>query len=233
MALSHSKLEDYSMTNSAYIRQLDPIQGLVDYVQDVKPYHTKIIEVMIEYVYDDSVDGVIGEGLNVAWGPTQFPATASGADINVAGDFSTAMLYIAGSPVEQVTIIDSNKVRTTHTILAVSVSASPVTTSVTLSPSPPVNAAYVLLTGDIVQYFSFTVTAFDEEAGTITVSGPATADIFNGQRIRVVSSNNTYTVQGSPTFNGLTTIIPVAETLTGELVGSPATTIEPEQYYIP
>jgi hypothetical protein len=31
----------------------DPVQGLVDYVLDVKPYHTKIAEVIVEYVYND------------------------------------------------------------------------------------------------------------------------------------------------------------------------------------
>lgn len=39
----------------SYIRHLDPVQGLVDYVQDTKPYHTKIIEVMLEYVFNDNL----------------------------------------------------------------------------------------------------------------------------------------------------------------------------------
>jgi hypothetical protein len=39
---------------SNFIKTLDPVQGLIDYVQDIKPYHTKVMEVLIEYVYDDA-----------------------------------------------------------------------------------------------------------------------------------------------------------------------------------
>lgn len=39
----------------------DPVQGLVDYVLDVKPYHTKILEVLLEYVYSQPVDITILE----------------------------------------------------------------------------------------------------------------------------------------------------------------------------
>ena len=38
------------------IKELDPVQGLVDYVLDIKPYHTKIVEVLIEYVYGENVN---------------------------------------------------------------------------------------------------------------------------------------------------------------------------------
>lgn len=43
------------------LRVLDPVQGLVDYVNDIKPYHTKIVEVLVEYVYEDQVGVTIGE----------------------------------------------------------------------------------------------------------------------------------------------------------------------------
>ena len=33
----------------------DPVQGLEDYVGDIKPYHTKVLEVWIEYIYNDAV----------------------------------------------------------------------------------------------------------------------------------------------------------------------------------
>lgn len=221
------------MTNNAYIRQLDPIQGLVDYVLDVKPYHTKIVEVMIEYVYDDNVNGIVSDVVDFSWGPTRFPITPTAADeFTLAGDFTDAIFYIIGSPAELLTIVDTNGDQTEHEIVGTPTYGAGVTT-VTVSPNLPAGAAYALLEGDVVQFFSFTVTEFNEEQQTITVSGPATADIFNGQRIRVMPSTNVYTVQGSPTFNGLTTIIPVAETLSGETVGSPTATIQPERYYIP
>lgn len=43
----------------------DPIQGLVDYVLEVKPYHTKIIEVLIEYVHEDFINVDFVENLDM------------------------------------------------------------------------------------------------------------------------------------------------------------------------
>lgn len=40
---------------SKNIKILDPVQGLIDYVNDIKPYHSKIIESLIEYVSIESV----------------------------------------------------------------------------------------------------------------------------------------------------------------------------------
>lgn len=47
-----------------FVQNLDPVQGLVDYVLDIKPYHTKIIEVLVEYVYEEKVDVTITEALD-------------------------------------------------------------------------------------------------------------------------------------------------------------------------
>lgn len=43
------------------LKNIDPIQGLVSYVQDIKPYHSKIFEVLVEYVYQDLVNVTIGD----------------------------------------------------------------------------------------------------------------------------------------------------------------------------
>lgn len=43
------------------VRELDPVQGLVDYVLDIKPYHTKVIEILVEYVQEELVDVTILE----------------------------------------------------------------------------------------------------------------------------------------------------------------------------
>ena len=42
------------------IRQ-DPIQVLISYVQDIKPYHTKIYEVILSYVYGETANVTIRE----------------------------------------------------------------------------------------------------------------------------------------------------------------------------
>ena len=38
---------------------IDPVEGLVQFTLDVKPYHTKILEVEVEYIYTDVVDVTI------------------------------------------------------------------------------------------------------------------------------------------------------------------------------
>jgi hypothetical protein len=45
---------------------IDPTEGLIQYVQAVKPYHTKVLEVLVEYVYTENlavtiVDSVVFE----------------------------------------------------------------------------------------------------------------------------------------------------------------------------
>ena len=41
--------------------RIDPTQGLVDYVNTVKPYHTKVLDILVEYVYTEAVDVRINE----------------------------------------------------------------------------------------------------------------------------------------------------------------------------
>lgn len=43
----------------------DSIQAIVDYVLEVKPYHTKILEVDAEYVAEDPVRTTIVEMLHI------------------------------------------------------------------------------------------------------------------------------------------------------------------------
>ncbi len=42
---------------------LDPIQGLIDYVNEIKPFHSKILEVAVAYSQSDDVDITISEEL--------------------------------------------------------------------------------------------------------------------------------------------------------------------------
>lgn len=41
------------MAESDFIR--DPVTGLEEFVLDIKPYHTKIIDVLVEYIYQDNM----------------------------------------------------------------------------------------------------------------------------------------------------------------------------------
>lgn len=52
---------------------IDPVAGLVEYVQEIKPYHTKIIEVLVEYVHTDCIDVTITEDFELALGVPSNP----------------------------------------------------------------------------------------------------------------------------------------------------------------
>lgn len=53
------------MTNTAQpLFRIDPTEGLVDYVQTVKPYHTKILEVLIEYIFAEDVNVTVTDRWN-------------------------------------------------------------------------------------------------------------------------------------------------------------------------
>lgn len=49
----------------ATLNTRDPVQGLIDYVKDVKPFHTKILEVWVEYIYTDAVNGVVHDAMKM------------------------------------------------------------------------------------------------------------------------------------------------------------------------
>jgi hypothetical protein len=67
MVFEYLKLEVGLTTNTARIvspritSTINPTQGLVDYVGDVKPYHSKILDVLVEYVYTEQINTTIQE----------------------------------------------------------------------------------------------------------------------------------------------------------------------------
>ena len=50
---------------TSIVTQRDPVQGLVDYVQDIKPYHTKIMEIWVEYIHQDKINAKIVDELDM------------------------------------------------------------------------------------------------------------------------------------------------------------------------
>ena len=47
--------------NCKGLRVLDPVEGLIDYINVVKPFHSKIVEVLVEYVYDQPIEVTLHE----------------------------------------------------------------------------------------------------------------------------------------------------------------------------
>lgn len=46
--------------------RIDPTEAFVQYVQTIKPYHTKILETLVEYVYTEDVNVTIDENLQIS-----------------------------------------------------------------------------------------------------------------------------------------------------------------------
>lgn len=66
------KLVDYSMTDrtsqSSFIESLlriDPTEGFVQYIQATKPYHTKILDVLVEYIFAEDINVTITD--RISW----------------------------------------------------------------------------------------------------------------------------------------------------------------------
>ena len=58
-------LSSTSSAGNSYLTKIDPVQGLINYVLDNKPYHTKVIEVLVEYVHTDLIATTVLE--NIDW----------------------------------------------------------------------------------------------------------------------------------------------------------------------
>lgn len=54
-----------TITTAPGLISIDPIQGLVDYVHEIKPYHTKVFEVLFEYVYQDNVNTTVKDVMSL------------------------------------------------------------------------------------------------------------------------------------------------------------------------
>ncbi len=60
-----------STTTAPGLVQIDPIQGLVDYVNVIKPYHTKIFEVDFEFQYTDYVNTTVTDVMTISINESQ------------------------------------------------------------------------------------------------------------------------------------------------------------------
>lgn len=67
----------------------EPTQSLIDFVQDVKPYHTKVVEILIDYVYQETVNVSVQERLDwdieLSFDGCQLPESNYGEDVGRYG----------------------------------------------------------------------------------------------------------------------------------------------------
>lgn len=76
------------ISNNEFITTIDPIDALIAYINDIKPYHSKIVETNVEYTYTEITNTLMSETLLFTWSMTIDNATA-GPDtstLTVPGD---------------------------------------------------------------------------------------------------------------------------------------------------
>ena len=201
--------------------RIDPTQGLVDYVNAVKPYHTKLLEVLVEYVYTERVDITVSErwkwdmsftrpdgeivfacGYGHQWDPYGILApesTPMSMIVNATGKMFVDVSTSAGS--SNITIIRN----ITGHVLSVN---DPVTFDFDGSPPPE-------LTPGLTYYVTSVV------ASVITVSGSVggTPIVFASATVLRIAPHglpyNTFLIQ--PTLNTATYTALATSTATGQL----------------
>jgi len=95
--------------------QIDPVQGLVDYTLNVKPFHSKIIEVLVDYIHNDLVGVTVVDTMNfklsVDANYTPLYCTTAGYGIGPYGDY-----YTAGQSPIQFNILSINTTTNVFTV---------------------------------------------------------------------------------------------------------------------
>lgn len=88
------------------LKRIDPAAGLVKYVQTIKPYHTKVLDVLVEYVFEEKINVTVFDGWCwnidiVSAGPAQ--------GLNVITDCGFGFIWSVPSPAFSLKIIEAGK----------------------------------------------------------------------------------------------------------------------------
>ena len=135
-------------TTSPGLLSIDPIQGFVDYVTEYKPYHTKIFDVLFEYVYSDNVnvtvtETAITEGLDffsTAPSVTQIPlVTISGNTATMSGDYTSTAFVGDIANISGATNVDV----TNGNYLLTSISYNSTSNDTTITTNNPISTTAV------------------------------------------------------------------------------------------
>lgn len=188
--------------------RIEPTRGLVSYTEDVKPYHTKILDVLIEYVYEEKIDVTVTEKWKweIHWDERW--------DANRDGD------WLAGRTPPTVTYSCGYGIVWDH---ASSADFNPTVLITDISPASHRVASITPTAGVVPGYF--------------TMTGKVVGDFPTGSKFRVKDSTYSnsalttppniieFTVASTPVYVNGRTRVPVVETLL------PATNIQPGTAY--
>jgi hypothetical protein len=160
--------------------RIDPTEGLLQYVQAVKPYHSKVLDVFVEYVYTEPLSVSMQERMRLEVGLEEpvYPITYSCGYGYVWNPYSEA----EPADLPQGTIVSAQGE------LSLTVSISPVTTIFTVSTDP---SDYFIPVGAPV---TFSTTGFFPSASVPITAGRTYYVTFHSANFMSVSD----TVGGTP-----------------------------------
>ena len=185
------------------LKILDPVQGLIDYTNDIKPYHTKVIEALIEYVGVETIGVSVFEDFKFN---LEMIYEFDGTYICLLGGYGTPSF---GDP-EDILILSPD-------------------VSKTILEYPAIGAGFFITLGDKTVVFDPTVnislsieSSIEDKIVDVTVIGsPPTGGSFTvlGDKVTEYSGSPTsFSVTGSAYNDGDYTIASV------NLLGSPVAT---------
>lgn len=190
--------------------RIDPTEGLLQYVQSIKPYHSKVLDVFVEYVYTEPMRVSFRERLGLAVGLEEpvYPLVYSGGYGAVWSPHNSAQpLNIPAA-----NIISA---RGDNTFL--------------VTGSPPIQHQCIvsnLATNQLTFCYPFNVLSIIASTRQITLTGDATAspyNLANGDTVYIRNNTDTvtnakYTVSTVTFALGQTTVIvtePISLSATG------------------
>lgn len=194
------------------IKILDPVQGLVDYVNDIKPYHTKVIESLVEYVGQEFVNVNIFEKFDFGivldysvHNPTCETYIAGGDEFIVNTQIQTTTnVKFVGSPPQRVydfygTVVYLNGV------LQSEITTSTPTGDYTVTGVTQITFANVLLENDTVKICTATQ---EQSFNTCVIGGFGSLGFDDPENIPVLSPDTSKTIITYPavTSNSFTVL---------------------------
>lgn len=184
--------------NCSGLKVLDPVQGLVDYINDIKPYHTKVVEVLVEYVYGEDLDVTILEDIHTIIDMYRPNVCVSIKDLETQLERLQAVrteLALAGDTPEylieqQQELIDelTQRIATAREAADCSLTYycqrgySLVPFGAPYGGWPIIPPSQVLTDAEYNTY-----PAFDVSSGSVTIPGDRTSEIRAGDQVTVVS----------------------------------------------
>lgn len=221
----------------AILKTLDPVQGLVDYVLDIKPYHTKIVEVLVEYVHAEAVDVTIIDEHALELCIQNPPGFFDVSGILQPGsllDPSALFKYecdtgwdTSGFGSGQLLITSPNPDIPLHTFPAINPGSNTFTINGNVSTDiKPGDVVYInSVIEDITNIYNvFSINSGAAGSASFVVIGDVTSIFVPGYSFSAVNAdgnNGTYTVESpvGSSFDGTYTTIPVDQSISSGITG--------------